>query len=295
MERKYFKLDENAKLFKILSEKPKWWEKLINDQDLYCNIRKDNRISIYYRGASIMSLIYKEGKIIAEIHNYYLGYEKDFCNNLGIIYGNVKLTPEDILCRLPTIKRRVEANRKNIASIDGDEKNGKNYSSEKFIQSQLYLRTKQYIDTEFALRLDDGTDIRIDLVRLSEDGKVCFEELKLIDDPRLKPSGKKPAEILTQMRNYDKFIKEADKLKGAKSEPIIVEYYSKVLRIMEKIGILRTEIKPSSVCDYVYLYIEQTYTKKHPNRDSSIEKIQDVCRELHSNIEDVVKDYQNQK
>ena len=64
---------------------------------------------------------------------------------------------------------------------------------------------------------------------------------------------------------------------------------------MEKIGILRTEIKPSSVCDYVYIYIEQTYTKKHPNRDSSIEKIQDVCRELHSNIEDVVKDYQNQK
>ena len=207
----------------------------------------------------------------------------------------MELKPEEIVCRIPTIKKRVEANKKNIACLDGDEKNGKNYSSEKFVQSQMYINSKQYIDTEFALQLDNGTDIRIDLVRLSKDGKICFEELKLIDDSRLKPSGKNPSEILTQMENYDKFLKEASRLKGEKSEPIIIEYYEKVLRIMKAIGILRTEIKPTSVCDYVYLYIEQTYTKKNNKRDASIAKIKKVCETLHSNIDDVVKNYNKQK
>lgn len=297
MKKSYFNLNENDKLFEILSKetKPKWWEILINDPDLYCNIRKGNRINVYYRGASVMSLRYKDGEIKAEIHNYYLGYEKKLCEQVNVGYGNVELKPEEILCIIPTIKKRVEANKKNIACLEGDEKNGKNYSSEKFVQSQMYIKDKQYIDTEFALQLDDGTDIRIDLVRLSKDGKICFEELKLIDDSRLKPSGKKPAEIITQMGNYDKFIKEASKLKGEKSGPIIVEYYEKVLRIMKNIGILRTEIKPTSVCDYVYLYIEQTYTKKRLKRDASIAKINEVCKTLHSNIEDVVKNYKKQK
>ena len=38
----------------------------------------------------------------------------------------------------------------------------------------MYLNNKSYIDTEFALTLDDKTQIRIDLVRLSEDGKICL-------------------------------------------------------------------------------------------------------------------------
>lgn len=295
MKNKYFELDENAELFDILSNKPQWWTLLIEDPDLYCNVRKNNRINVYYRGASIMSLSSNNGKVKAEIHNYYLGYDKVLCDQINVKYGNVELKPEEIFCRIPTIKKRVESNKKNSACLEDDEKNGKNYSSEKFVQSQMYIKNNQYIDTEFALQLDDKTDIRIDLVKLSKNGEILFEELKLIDDSRLKPSGGKPAEILTQMSNYDKFLKEADKLKGEHSEPKIVEYYDKVLRIMKKIGILRTEIKPSSVCDYVYLYIEQTYTKKHPQRDRSIEKIQNVCKTLHSNIEEVVKNYKGIK
>lgn len=293
MKKSYFRLDEDAPLFEVLAEKPIWWRILLEDDDLYCNVRKNNRINVYYRGASIMSLSVKDKKVVAEIHNYYLGYEKSLCDKLDIYYGNVKLEPEEIVCRIPTIKKRVEANKKNIACIDDNKKEGINYSSEKFIQSQMYHDEKSYIDTEFALCLDNGTEIRIDLVRLSEDGKICFEELKLIDDPRLKPSGKKCAEILNQMSNYDKFLKEAEKIKGANSEPIIVEYYRKVLHIMKNIGISRTEVEPQTVCDFVYLYIEQAYTKKHPRRDSAIKTIQNVCESLHSNINDVVEDYNN--
>ena len=293
MKKSYFKLNVEDGLFKILSSKPQWWCELIEDSELYCNIRKNNRINIYYRGASIMSLSCKDEKIEAEIHNYYLGFEKGLCDKLNIKYGNVKCRPEEIVCRLPCIKKRVEANKKNIACLEGYELNGKNFSSEKFIQSQMYINDKSYIDTEFALSLDDGTDIRIDLVKLSEKGEVCFEELKLIDDGRLKPSSRKPAEILLQMDNYDRFLKEAARLKGEKAEPIIVEYYTKVLQIMKNIGVLRTELKPLSVREYVSLYIEQTYTRKHPGRDKAIKTIQEVCEGLHSNIDEAAKKYNN--
>lgn len=292
MKRDYFQLDEQAELFELLSKKPKWWKELIGDNDLYCNIRKGNRINVYYRGASIMDLFCKNGKIEAKIHNYYLGYEKNLCEEYKVKYGYISLNPEDIICRIPTIKKRVEINKKNKADIDFGEEREENIS-EKYIQSQMYLENKLYIDTEFALTLDDGTNIRIDLVRLSEDGAVCFEELKLIDDSRLKPKGKKQAEIITQMNNYDKFLKEASKIKGSNSEPIIIEYYSKVLRIMKKIGILRTEFEPKYVRDHINLFIKLTYTKKHPKRNHAMTTIQNVCKGLHSNIEDVVKEYEN--
>ncbi len=293
MKKSYFNLDEDAPLFNTLATMPQWWKCVLGDDDLYCNVRKDNRVNVYYRGASIMSLSFKDKKVKADIHNYYLGYEKESCNILGIDYGNVTCEPEDIICRIPTIKKRVEANKKNVACIDNDEKDGKNYSSEKFVQSQMYLNNKSYIDTEFALTLDDKTQIRIDLVRLSEKGTICFEELKLVDDSRLRPSGGKRAEILNQMDNYDRFLKEANKIQGGHFEPIIVEYYGKVVRIMKGIGISRSGIVPSSVCDYVYLYIKQTYTKKHPLRDSAVKAIQNVCVGLHSNIEDVVHNYES--
>lgn len=291
MKKRYFNLNIEDPLFQLLSSKPLWWREVIEDEELYCNIRKDNRINVYYRGASIMSIQFKEGKAVADIHNYYLGFEKKLSEELNIKYGIVKLRPEEIVCRIPSIKRRVEANKKNIACLEGEEINGNNYSSEKFIQSQMYIQDKSYIDTEFALKLDDGTDIRIDLVKLSEAGEICFEELKLIDDSRLKPSRGKPAEILTQMDSYDRFLKEAARLKGIKAEPIIVEYYTKVLKIMDNIGVLRTNLKPKSVRDYVSLYIKQTYTKKHAKRDKAIQIIHEVCKGLNSNIDEVISEY----
>lgn len=284
MDRKYFRLDKDAGLFEFLSHRPLWWRMILEDRDLYVNVRKDNRINVYYRGASIMSLSYNEGKVVAEIHNYYLGCDKDKCSALGIKYGNVKKRPEDLVCRLPMIKKRIEANKKNMACLENFEKHGKNDSSEKYAQSQIYMNDSHYIDTEFALRLDDGTDIRIDLVKLSDDGEICFEELKLIDDPRLHPSGSKKTEIITQMSNYEKFIVEVDK-------PILVEYYTTVLEIMEKIGARRTSVKPIMVHDKVFLLMKQTYTKKTAGRDKRLNTIKEVCDGLYSNIDEVLPDY----
>jgi len=295
MKKSYFNLDEGNKLFDELSKNPSWWKKLKEVDNLYFNIRKNNRINVYYRGASIMSLSWKGGKIVAEIHNYYLGYEKSLCEDLNIKYGNETLKPEEIVCRIPTIKKRVETNKKNVACLEGEEINGKNYSSEKFYQSEMYLKNNQYIDTEFAVSLDDGTVIRIDLVKVNEKGEIQFEELKLIDDSRLDPAKykNKEVEILRQMNSYEQFLKEADKLKGINNEPILVEYYNEVLRIMDKIGICRGEKRITGVSNFVQLTIEQNFTKRHPKRDGLVERIYEVCKGIHSNIEEVRKDYYN--
>ena len=293
MKRSYFNLNENNELFEELSKNPLWWVKLKGVDKLYFNIRKNNRINVYYRGASIMSLSYKDGKISAEIHNYYLGYEKNVCEDLCIKYGNVILKPEEIICRLPTIMKRVEINKKNVACFEGDEINGKNYSSEKYIQSELYLGDNQYIDTEFAVSLDDGTAIRIDLVKVNESGEIQFEELKLIDDDRLDPAKykKKEVEIQRQMDSYEQFLKEADKLKGTDDEPILIEYYNKVLRIMDKIGIRKCSGPIEGVSNYVQLTIKQNYTKRCSVRDKRVERVYEACRGFHSNIEEAKKNY----
>ena len=286
MKARYFNLNEKAPLFQALSTRPDWWKSLLNDKDLYINIRKENRINVYYRGASIMSLSYKDHKIDAEIHNYYLGVNKGEPD-----YGNKHYSPDEIIQQLPLIKSRVESNKKNIACLPGHEKNGKNYSSEKYVQSQMYLADSHYIDTEFALQLDDRTNIRIDLVQVADNGEIAFQELKLIDDNRLKSSGGQIPEIQDQMSNYDKFLKEANLLKGAKGEPILVEYYQKVLGIMRTIGIKRNKTVPTSVRNYVDLYIKQTYTKKTSKRDNLMRSVYDACKDLHSNIDDVISQY----
>ena len=220
-----------------------------------------------------------------------MGYEKDECSAFGIKYGNVKVVPEELVCRLPMIKKRIESNKKYIACIEEEGKEGIVYSSEKYVQSQIYNSDSHYFDTEFALRLDDGTDIRIDLVKISDDGEIFFEELKLIDDPRLSPSRGKEAEIITQMTNYDKFLVEASRVKGTNGKPILIEYYTTVLEIMEKVGIECTSVKPVSVHDKVFLLIKQTYTKKSPGRDKRLNTINDVCKGLYSNISDVLTNY----
>lgn len=295
MRKSYFNLDEGNKLFDELSKNPLWWEKLKVVDNLYFNIRKNNRINVYYRGASIMSLSHKDGKVSAEIHNYYLGYEKKVCEDLCIKYGNITLNPEDIICRLPTIMKRVEANKKNVACLEGEEINGKNYSSEKYYQSEMYLRNNQYIDTEFAVSLDDGTAIRIDLVKVNENNEIQFEELKLIDDDRLDPAKykNKEVEIQRQMDSYEQFLKEADKLKETNNEPILIEYYQKVLNIMKKIGICEDDKLITGVSDYVQLTIKQNYTKRHPIRDKRVDRIYEACRGFHSNIEEVRTEYYN--
>ena len=58
-------------LFTELAKNPAWWQNLKNDKDIYSDIRKDNYISVYCNGGSIMKLDYKGG-FRAKIHPEYV-------------------------------------------------------------------------------------------------------------------------------------------------------------------------------------------------------------------------------
>ena len=282
--RSYFdKLDVNASLFIALEKDPAWWRKLREDGDIYINVRKDNYINVYYRGASIMKLSYDNGKFKAGIHNNYLGVDKEVSSGLGLHYGNEDVSPERIVSMLETIKYRVRQNKKNKGLPEADNGDEEKFS-EKFVQSEEF-KSGTYLDTEFAITLGDEPTIRIDLVRVDDCGKIQFVELKRVQDRRLVNE-----EILTQMRNYKSFLEKVDVKE-------IVDYYNKVLDIMRKIKILPDKVlcdKISGVNDYVELMV--TNYKKKDKRQGRLDRLNKIRRsfeenEIHSNIDSVISDY----
>ena len=77
MARNYFDLNINAPLFTELSKLPEWWKRILNDKTLYVNIRKGNRINVYYRGASVMELsINRDKSIQGKIHSKYILFQE---------------------------------------------------------------------------------------------------------------------------------------------------------------------------------------------------------------------------
>ena len=54
MAKNYFNLSTDAKLFEELGKQPTWWKTILSDKELYVNVRKDNRINVYYLGASVL-------------------------------------------------------------------------------------------------------------------------------------------------------------------------------------------------------------------------------------------------
>ncbi|MBD5265847.1 MAG: hypothetical protein HDS44_02645, partial [Bacteroides sp.] len=66
-------LDPNAPLFKALANNsPEWWSKLKEDPELYIEIRKGNRIHLYYYGARIAEIEYSKGDYSAKCNEKYI-------------------------------------------------------------------------------------------------------------------------------------------------------------------------------------------------------------------------------
>ena len=181
-------------LFAELSKKGeyKWWENMKKRLDLYIEVRKDNKINIYYQGASVVSLerSSENTPIRALTHSSYIGMP-------GSRYVNYVYSLDD-----SNINSILENIRKN-PKFDGT---AKEKWSEKYIQGNIITKNKRkYIDSEFAY-IDDKFDIRVDLVECIA-GELRFVELKRIDDNRMVSLDMRP-EILSQMTNYREFIKQ---------------------------------------------------------------------------------------
>jgi len=73
-------LDPKHKLFRNLAErKPIWWQNLVDNPDIYIDVRKDNYIDVYYNGGRVLELRFAD-KFKGKIHFEYipLKSQKDY-------------------------------------------------------------------------------------------------------------------------------------------------------------------------------------------------------------------------
>ena len=275
MARNYFDLNINAPLFTELAQLPEWWKRILNDKTLYVNIRKGNRINVYYHGASVMELsINRDKSIQGKIHSKYILFQETQTDKNGY---RKDISPETIVENLSSIKNAIIANQA-TSNPEG--------LSEKAIQGIMYVEGK-YIDTEFEYVHSNRLITRIDLTTINDDGMIEFVELKRISDPRLlkKDMSLKNEEIRKQIDDYNSFIK------GHKDE--IIQYYKQLQQILKKVGVNNplcniaiTDIKPS-----VSLYFAGYADGKsnHPQRRKRIDNIKQILEEkgINSNINEI--------
>ena len=275
MARNYFDLNINAPLFTELAQLPEWWKRILNDKTLYVNIRKGNRINVYYHGASVMELsINRDKNIQGKIHSKYILFQETQTDKNGY---RKDISPKTIVENLPSIKNAIIANQA-TSNPEG--------LSEKAIQGIMYVEGK-YIDTEFEYVHPNRLITRIDLTTINDDGMIEFVELKRISDSRLlkKDISLKNEEIRKQIDNYNSFIK------GHKNE--IIQYYKQLQQILKKVGVNNplcniaiTDIKPS-----VSLYFAGYADGKnnHPQRRKRIDNIKQILDEkgISSNINEI--------
>lgn len=275
MARNYFDLNINAPLFTELAQLPEWWKRILNDKTLYVNIRKGNRINVYYHGASVMELSINRDKTIqGKIHSKYILFQETQTDKNEY---RKDISPETIVENLPSIKNAIIANQA-TSNPEG--------LSEKAIQGNMYVKGK-YIDTEFEYVHPNRLITRIDLITINNVGMIEFVELKRISDSRLlkKDMSLKNEEIRKQIDNYNSFIK------GHKDE--IIQYYKQLQQILKKVGVNNplcniaiTDIKPS-----VSLYFAGYADGKsnHPQRRKRIDNIKQILDEkgINSNINEI--------
>ena len=275
MARNYFDLKINAPLFTELAQLPEWWKRILNDKTLYVNIRKGNRINVYYHGASVMELsINRDKSIQGKIHSKYILFQETQTDKNEY---RKDISPETIVENLPSIKNAIIANQA-TSNPEG--------LSEKAIQGIMYVEGK-YIDTEFEYVHPNRLITRIDLITINNDGMIEFVELKRISDPRLlkKDMSLKNEEIRKQIDDYNSFIE------GHKDE--IIQYYKQLQQILKKVGVNNplcniaiTDIKPS-----VSLYFAGYADGKsnHPKRRKRIDNIKQILEEkgINSNINEI--------
>lgn len=259
-------LNCEAKLFLILKQSnPSWWKNMINDRELYIDIRKDNYINVYYYGGAFAKIEYKNKEAVATIHEKYLGddgiFQKGSENNRDP-YKKLdleNLTPD----RMAEIKSNI---RKHYIDKGNPEK-----ISETKMKGKLILTNPQYIDSEFQYDKDPKfKGLRIDLTELC-DGKLSFIEIKGVTDKRLlndETRNKNLPEIINQMYKYQSFI--------GKYKNEIKEYYLKLLQLKTELGLFYRNID-FEVNLIPKLLIIDTYqypiSKRKAKRIDAIEKL----------------------
>jgi len=259
----FLTLNPQAELFKeITIQQPKWWNLLCNDSELYIEIRKDNYINVYYYGGSLAKIRYMNG-FVAEIHQKYLGDDKP----RGKTKKGTNIFKYDSIA-LATLNENKIIEIKNRIKSDYLRHITDENPAEKWIQGKMIKESSNYIDSEFQYNQDPKIGrLRIDLVDLSE-GILSFVELKGIFDNRLRNDIKRNSnipEIIEQMEKYKLYIN--------KYEAEIIDYYKRLLKIKQTLGLTTIDNTIIKLNKIPKLIIANTYIKSTKKREERISDI----------------------
>lgn len=283
-------LDEDHPLFRSLRDEPPYWWIFLKkytspetpaDERLYINIRKDNTIDVYHQGGLLVSIAHNGIGFEFKTHYKYATDEGNRDDSKTYVSVDIdKIATES---GLATYLRRIH---------QYYSQNSKSGVSEKYLQAEIYT-TGDYIDTEFAYNdfpfehtgrnaekkqweNKSTKDIRIDLLRYDRDqNRLTFVELKREADGRLlcavdkEKNERRAPEILTQMKAYKDFVKCKQKL--------LLDYYVKLIKIGQSIGIVRADIDTAKLTfnEDVVLLIQSPVnpSTRRQKRDEEIKKL----------------------
>ncbi len=266
------KLEIDHPLFKnLINNPPLWWKNILNDKDLYIDIRKNNYINVYFNGGSLLKLEWK-GEYVGGIHSKYIPLESE--NE----YHQLMISQEQIEIGEinPTLLNNF--NLEALKKIKSRIKKYSNRLSEKGIQGNYIVKNniKKYsngffLDSEFMFK--EG---RVDLLWADMDNKLlAYVELKTIGDSRLYTSSKDDNSISSQLERYYSLIQnKKDNLLG---------YYKKVYQIKKNLGLIPDHIVDKSIENFsilekpILLIGDCTQNWINSNFETINEKINDVA------------------
>ena len=267
-------LHQDAEIYSILRKNPPiWWKNLINDKEIYIEVRKNDELMAYYHGgrAAGITFMKRSHELIVTAHPKYLGHTDK--SDSRYYKQNEKHSPIYQRCE-EWLTNRMDELKMNITKHYSGKEEGED-TSEKFIQGNLILNGRDtYLDSEFAHRFHDGekNTIRIDLVRI-ENNRIIFEELKRIVDGRLRTKKGDP-EILDQMTNYRAFLKV--------NQDRLTEYYKTLYQIKRDLSLPVPDVSAVSALSVDIeprLLIAQNYSSLSDDR---LERIRDIEKALSS-------------
>lgn len=243
-------LNKDAAIFKELVKGCGWWERFKNEKNLYIEIRKDNQVNVYFEGGSIARIHYcsRHRRLQVFTHYKYLGIPYS-----GKNYEECSSAIEAKFDSMLQLVRKYYSQKHSEHGITPKEK-----WSEKYIQANLILNSKDvHLDSEFAYK-DGKNDIRIDMVNVIR-GAVTFIELKRIGDGRMLKSTDENPEVVNQMNSYSDFIK--------KYKDDILDYYQRLYDIKKYLGLPVPVTRPTSVNTTPQLLIFDRWIKVHTARE----------------------------
>ncbi|MDJ0764263.1 MAG: hypothetical protein QNJ97_14880 [Myxococcota bacterium] len=220
-----WKLDVDARLFEALSaDSPRWWQNLLREEDIWADVRKGNKINIYYRCGSIMNLSYGTG-FNAEIHFEYIPLQESR-THIKYRFDGPGLELDTAHIEIPTLNAfdadAIKRVKKRIGKFNPT-------GSEKAIQADFVIKNNGFIDTEFA-----HGKARIDLAWLDAPSeRIVFIELKTVGDDRLyfgEDTSSDNENIAAQLRKYHEFLTAHESELG--------DYYRRLFAIKKRLGIL---------------------------------------------------------